>query len=299
MNLLDGATRVYAVLGSPIGHSLSPQMHNAAFRALGLNAVYVPFAVVPENLPVALEAMARMGVGGVNLTIPLKETAFALLPVDRLDVEARRFSAVNTIVFEPDGPRGFNTDGIGFLRDLREALDCSPQDRAVMILGCGGAGRAIAIASAADGARRVLLANRTADRARRVLRDVRRIVPDAVVEVLPTDPEAWTVAARDCDLVVQCSASGMRADDPPLLPTDAFRAGQAVYDLVYVAPVSPLMRSAAAGGAAVANGLGMLLHQGAAAFTLWTGLAPDLDLMRSVLEKALYGAGRECVNGNA
>ncbi len=288
MNPINGATRCYAVLGSPIRHSLSPQMHNAAFQALGRNAVYLPFDVKPADLGGVLDAMRRMDFGGVNLTIPLKETAFALLPPERLDAEAQRFGAVNTIVFEADGLRGFNTDGLGFLRDLRESLNASPRERNVLVLGCGGAGRAIAIACAAEGASMLRLANRSIERARRVARDVRRIVPTATVEVLTPGPVSWSAAAREADLIVQCSASGMRPDDSPLLPPEAFRPGQALYDLVYVVPKTPLMLSAEQGGADCANGLGMLLHQGAAAFTLWTGDTPELDIMRAALEQALY-----------
>lgn len=287
MNRPDGSTRCFAVLGSPVSHSLSPQMQNAALQAMGMNAVYLPFEVTPDRLSCVLDGMRFMGFAGANLTIPLKEKAFSILPPERLDGEARRFRAVNTVVFQPDGLHGHNTDGIGFLRDLRESLGVTPAGREVMIVGCGGAGRAVAIACAADGAARLLLANRTVERARKVAQDVLRVAPGIEITVL--EENDWTRAARGADIIAQCSSLGMRPRDHSPLPASAFRPGQAAYDLVYVVPRTPFMGNAESAGAACANGLGMLLHQGAASLSLWMGREPDVEIMRRTLAGILYG----------
>lgn len=284
---ISGRTKVFAVLGHPISHSLSPLMHNAAFQALGMDAVYVAFDVHPNDIGPVLRTMHRMGFGGANLTVPLKEAALPHL--DRLDETAHNLGAVNTVRFGSDGIVGYNTDGPGFLRAFREAFGCGPTQRSVFIVGTGGAGRAVAITLAGEGVLTIRMTDLDLSRAEKLRAELETqyFIQDVTVVREPTE---IIEAAREADIVIQATPLGMKADDPSPLPPDAFRPGQLAFDLVYVFPETPFMKAARAGGARAVNGLGMLLHQGAYAFEIWTGRTPPLDEMRRALEKAVYGA---------
>jgi len=283
-----GHTTPFAVLGHPIGHTLSPAMHNAAFAALGMDAVYLAFDVVPDRLVPVLEAMRDMGFGGVNLTVPLKEAAFR--GIADLDDSARNLGAVNTVEFLPDGRlRGHNTDGRGFLLAFKEAFGTGVGGLRIMVLGCGGAGRAVAIACAGAGAGSLVLTDSDGARPPALAEEIAAIAPEVAAEVAPADPARWAGACPRCDAVIQATPVGMKRTDRPLLPAEAFRKGQMVFDLVYMYPQTGTMREAAAVGARAANGLGMLLHQGASAFTIWTGRPAAVEPMRKALEESVYG----------
>ena len=285
MKAISGDRQHFAILGHPIQHTLSPAMHNAAFRALGMNAVYEAFDVTPGQVISTLQAMAERGLQGANITVPLKEVAFKGLA--DLDRSARVMGAVNTVQFLRKGPRGFNTDGIGFLRALDEAFGISPRGLKVFVLGCGGAGRAVAIASAMHGARSIALADIDPRRVRKLAAGIRRASPKTALEKCTGGPAAWIRAAQTADLVIHATPIGMRTGEKSLLTPEAFHKGQAAFDLVYNVPETDFMRSARAGGARAVNGLGMLLHQGAAAFTIWTGKPAPVEVMRKALKEAL------------
>ncbi|MEI7437381.1 MAG: shikimate dehydrogenase, partial [bacterium] len=261
--------------------------HNAAFQALGRDAVYMAFDVAPERLMQVLPSMAAMGFGGINLTVPLKEVAFRGL--DDLDPLARRLGAVNTVEILPTGLKGHNTDGRGFLRAIAEAFDFNVAGRSIFILGCGGAGRALALTAAAEGAARLVLADLDPARPARVCEEIRDLAPKTIVEISDSDPTAWPRASRKVELVVQATPVGMHDHDPSPLPAGAFRSGQYAMDLVYMRPETAFMRAATEAGARAINGLGMLLHQGAESFRIWTGAMPPLVPMRKALEQAVYG----------
>jgi len=285
---LTGHTKPFAVLGHPIGHTLSPAMHNAAFAALGMDAVYLAFDVRPDRLIPVLEAMRDMGFGGVNLTVPLKEAAFRGIP--DLDASAGSLGAVNTVEFLPDARlRGHNTDARGFLVAFEEAFGAGVRGLKIMVLGCGGAGRAVAITCAGAGAGSLILTDSDAARPRSLAQEIASRSPAAAVEVLPADPARWAAACARCDAVIHATPVGMKQSDRPLLKSGAFRAGQMVFDLVYMYPETGIMREAASAGARAANGLGMLLHQGASAFTIWTGRPAAVEPMRKALQDAVYG----------
>jgi shikimate dehydrogenase len=280
----------FALFGHPVKHSLSPAMHEASFRTLGLDAEYLCFDVPPGALAERLAACRGGEFAGLNLTVPHKEAAVARM--DRLDASARLYAAVNTVRVGADGLTGFNTDADGFLRDLAVNFRRSPEGRRVLVLGCGGAGRALAIACAHRGAAEVCLANRTASKAERVAEEIAGLLPGSPTEVrvLGGDRAAWIADCREADLVIQCTTSGLGEADGPLLPSEAFRPGQFLYDIVYTRRVTPTMRAALAAGADAANGAGMLVYQGAAAFRIWTGLDADTAAMRAALEARIYGA---------
>jgi len=263
-------------------------MHNAAFRKLDLDAVYLAFDVHPDNLLRVLAAMGDMGFRGVNLTVPLKEVAFAGL--DKLDASAERVGAVNTVEYLPDGTmRGHNTDGKGFLLALEEAFGAEVAGRDTFILGSGGAGRALAITCAAAQAGRISVTDIDADRPPKVAGEIEGLFPDVPVRTVGPAEADWIAASREADLIIQCTPVGMKPTDASLLPPEAFRDGQLAFDLVYMYPETAFMRAAGAGGARAANGLGMLLHQGAWAFTIWSGEEAAVDAMRLALESEVYG----------
>lgn len=289
MKRIGGHTKPFAVLGHPIGHSLSPVMHNAAFEALGMDAIYLAFDVHPDRLMAVLPVMADMGFGGVNLTVPLKETAFRGLR--ERDESVRRLGAVNTVEFLSGRLKGHNTDGRGFLAAVGEAFGQSVAGKRVFVLGSGGGGRAVAVTCAVEGAALIVLADLDEQRPIRVAGEIAGFARETRVEALPARPEAWMRAARNADLVVQATPSGMKRDDPALLGPAAFRPGQMVLDLVYMYPETAFMKAAQQADAQAANGLGMLLHQGALAFEIWTRTKPPLDVMRKALETAVYGEG--------
>ena len=282
---VSGKTKAFAVLGHPVGHTLSPAMHMAAYEALGMDAVYLALDVAPDKLMQVLPAMQAMGFGGVNLTVPLKEVAFHGL--EHLDVSAERIGAVNTVAFHDDKIAGYNTDGEGFLRALREAFGAGPEKLAVFVMGTGGAGRAAALTCARNGAKSITLYDIDRARLERVSDEVRKDRKDAAVSMLSENPEAGAI---ECDLIIQATPVGMRPGESAPLKPDAFRKNQFVYDLIYMYPETLLLSTARKAGARTANGLGMLLHQGAAAFEIWTGTRPPVDIMRRALEKEVYHA---------
>jgi shikimate dehydrogenase len=288
MKRLSGHTLPFAVLGHPIGHTLSPVMHNAAMQALEMDAIYLALDVAPERLMDVLPAMAAMGFRGVNLTVPLKEVAFRGLK--DLDASAQLLRAVNTVEFLPAGLRGHNTDGAGFLMALEESFATKVKGLSVFVLGCGGAGRAVALTCATHGAARIALADTDAARATQVASEILLLGLPVLAEPVGANPAAWIAAAPGVDLVVQATPIGMKKEDPSVLPPAAFRAGQLAFDLVYMYPETAFMKAARAGSARAANGLGMLLHQGAKAFSIWTGTMPPADVMRKALQAEVYGA---------
>jgi len=289
MKEISGHTIPFAVLGHPIGHTLSPVMHNRSIQSLGMDAIYLAFDVAPDNLMRVLTAMRDMGFGGVNLTVPLKEVAFK--GVDEHASSATLARSVNTIEFLKDGRlKGHSTDGDGFIAAVRESFHTGIAGLSVFVLGCGGAGRAVAITCATEGAARIVLSDIEQSRIDAVAAEIAQLAPSVEVASAGTAADAWAVAATKADLVIQATPVGMKAGDKPLLTAGAFRAGQFLYDLIYMFPSTGIMAEAGKAGATTANGLGMLLHQGARSFEIWTGRQPDTDAMRTALELAVYSA---------
>jgi shikimate dehydrogenase len=267
---LGAATRLAAVIGHPIGHTLSPAMHNAAFQALGLDWAYLAFDVEPSGLADALAGVRALGVAGLSVTIPHKEAVASA--VDKLSPLAAALGAVNTVVREPGAVlRGENTDGPGFLRALRDDEGFDPANKRCLVLGAGGAARAVVKALTDAGATEIVVVNRTRERAEALLS-------------LAGDCGRVGVAAEagEADLVVNATPVGMAGtgtDDQ--LPVDPAHlgTGQLVVDLVPNPAITRLVDEARARGAMAVNGLGMLVHQAALAFRLWTGEEPPVAVM--------------------
>lgn len=274
---LSGATtRLAVLLGDPVAHSLSPRIHNAAFRALGLDAVYLACRVAPADLPAAVAGLKALGALGASVTIPHKEAVVPLL--DRLAPAAAATGAVNTVVFEDDGAvRGENTDVEGFLQPLRPHAD-RLHGAAMTVLGAGGAARAAAYALlTAFEPTRLTVAARRPDQARRL---AAALGPHDPYDALRPIPFAEARAAvRESILVVNATPVGMAPGDgeTPWPHAEDFHTSQLVYDLVYAPAETRLLREAAAQGAEPLGGLAMLVGQAAAAFRLWTGLDMPLE----------------------
>lgn len=287
MNEVLGSTRVYALLGWPVAHSLSPPMHNAAFGRRGMDAVYVALPVPPRRLPVAVEGLRALGVAGANVTVPHKEAVLDLL--DGVDREAREIGAANVIVRRDGKLLGYNTDGRGFIEFLRRDGGLRPRGQRVVVLGAGGAASAVVHGLGAWGARSVLIANRTEPRARRLAARYRPLFPSTAFEALGLDPADLGEAFARATLVVNATPIGLEGwkGTAPSLPLRALPAGAVVADLVYVPRRTALLRKARRRGLKTLSGLGMLLYQGALAFHLWTGRRPPLPTMRQALMRAL------------
>ncbi|MBI3648775.1 MAG: shikimate dehydrogenase [Actinobacteria bacterium] len=265
---VGGTTRTVGVIGWPVEHSLSPVIHNAAFAALGMDWVYVPMPVPPGELAAGLAGLRPLGFSGANVTMPHKTEVAEL--VDTLTEDARRLRAVNTVVVEAGGLAGHNTDAPGFGRFLRQDAGFDPSGRTALIFGAGGAARACALALARGGLARLSVALR--ERARGApLRAM--LEPDAVEVELVGFEQASSLEA---DLVVNATPLGVHGEELPLVPLGPETL---VVDLLYRPAITPLQTRAKALGASAFGGLGLLLHQAALSFELWTGREPPLDAM--------------------
>ena len=282
---INAATRLCAVLGSPITHSASPAMHNAGFKALGLNWRYLAFEVDPKNLRAAIEGAKAMNFAGFNLTVPHKLLAYKM--VDELDRSAKMFGAVNTIKFVAAKGKvraiGYNTDADAIVVSLREDLNFKLRGARVLLLGAGGAGRTAALKLAIENIAELFLVNRTRSKAEAIAREIRKWFPS--VKVFTGYPKA------EIDLILNATSLGLKPTDPSPLDEKQFslRQARAVYDMIYRPAETRLLAAARRAGCKTANGLGMLLHQGAKAFTIWTGKPAPISGMRFALEKNVYG----------
>lgn len=269
----------FAVLGHPIGHSFSPVMHTASFRSIGFDGEYVRLDVPPETLADALKALADEGFSGVNLTIPHKRLALPMM--DALTPEAERLGAVNTVRFRDGRMCGHNTDGPGFLAAAKATLGFVPEGRRVAVIGCGGAGRAIAHTLAMAGAAAIGLLDIDVSRGRGLADELR--AHGAFAEVIGRD------RLREADFVAQCSPSGLAVFPEPAARAEDFREGQLLCDIVIPPgnPVTPTMAEAEKAGVRGVNGVRMLVEQGAHSFAFWTGLEADREAMRRAVEEGL------------
>jgi shikimate dehydrogenase len=282
---IDGSTTIVGIFGSPIKHTASPAMHNAAFGAFEMNWAYLAFHVDPQNLRTALRGASDMGLVGINLTIPHK--IMALDCIDDVDAEARKLGAVNTVSMEKGKLRGSNTDGYGFLKAIKEDFNLSIKGKRVLVLGAGGAGRGIAVKCALDGAAKVIVANRTLSKIEPIAQEIHSTKTEFLA--LKLAGEDIRKVIHEVDLVVNATSVGLQEGDSLGLGADLFSPRLHVYDTIYRPAETELLRVAESAGAKVANGLSMLLHQGAKAFEIWTKRKAPLAVMRRALRAAIYG----------
>lgn len=278
---LSGKARLAGVMGWPVGHSRSPRLHGHWFARYGIDGVYVPLPVRPDDVELAFRALPRLGFRGWNVTVPHKEAAARL--VDELDPAARRIGAVNTVLVQEDGrTRGLNTDGAGFLANLRQQ---APSWQAALgpavVLGAGGSARAVATTLLDAGVAQVTLVNRTMARAEQLAAELADLGSVAAV--------GWNKAEHalaDAALLVNCTSLGMAGQPPLELTLRPLSASAVVADLVYTPLETTLLADARRRGNATVEGLGMLLHQAVPGFSHWGGRVPEVDdaLRTAVLE---------------
>lgn len=264
---LTGKARVAGVMGWPVAHSCSPRLHGFWLKAYGIDGAYVPFAVRPEHLARALGALSALGLAGVNLTVPHKETALASL--DEVEPLARRIGAVNTVVVDAAGRLvGSNTDVFGFMANLREGAPAWRADSGpAVVLGAGGAARAVCAGLQDTGVTAIRLVNRSPGRAERLAHDL-----GGPIAVKPWSERSG--ALEGAALVVNTTTLGMAGQPPLDLALDTVAPGCVVCDLVYVPLETPLLAQARASGLVALDGLGMLLHQARPGFAAWFGVEP-------------------------
>jgi shikimate dehydrogenase len=277
---ISARTGLAGVLGHPVGHSLSPRIHNAAFRAQGVDMIYLAFDVRPEELASAVGGIRALHMRGVNVTVPHKEAVIGLLDV--VDPVASRIGAVNTIVNDKGVLFGYNTDVTGFFAALRSVRPNGARDLSCLLLGAGGAARAVVAALVEDGARAVWVHARTFERAA-VLCVSAAAWGRTACEPVPADRLAEV--AHGADLIVNATPVGLSASvKESAVPVDILHSRHVVMDLVYGSRPTALMEAARARGAVATDGKEMLVMQAASSYRLWTGLEPPLDTMRSSID---------------
>ncbi len=280
--MITGATRVYGLVGHPVRHSLSPAMHNELFRRCGVDAVYVTFDVPPARAGVVVASIRTLGLAGVNLTVPFKEAVLADL--DALSPEANLAGAVNVVVRGAEGAlTGHNTDGAGYLGALREELGLGVAGEDLAVLGAGGTGRAVAAAAAEAGAHAVTFYNRTLARAERAADTLASRFPATVFHATDLDAASFGRRAGAHTRVVNCT-SGPATPLVEQLPVEELPEGAAWTDANYWMADPPRLAACARRGLRLQRGIGMLMHQGARAFTLFTGHVVGPDAIRGVLD---------------
>ena len=276
------------VLGDPVAHSLSPPMQNAALRAGKMEMQYAPFQISPNELRDALNRVRELEFVGLNLTVPHKIAALPLL--DSVDENAKRIGAVNTLTIDDGQLRGFNTDGKGFARAIREEFSVDLRDLRVMILGAGGAARAIAFQCARENCERLVIANRTFEKAKTLADELRDFFagpkvfgPMPRLQAVAWEESAFRSQIANLDLIVNATPLGWNRADASPIPARLLEPHLMIYDTVYGGQRTPLVSAANEAGARGANGLSMLLHQGALAFEIWFEREAPLDAMRKAL----------------
>ena len=277
--------QLIGIIGHPISHTLSPVMQNAALVATRSECRYLPFDVHPRDLGRALAGLAAIGCKGLNVTVPHKR---AVLPhLDGLSQEARLIGAVNTIEFRGSRMIGHNTDGRGFSLALQSECGVRLKNKVTLLIGAGGAARAVGIQLLTEGVNRLTVTNRTRSRAQQLVRDLRKFFPRCEIRAVPLDQEILRSSMNDVQLVINATSVGM--DHPPQnpLPGRLLRSDMVVCDLIYQPPMTPLLREARKVGAKGFNGISMLLWQGFLAFEIWMKTTPPVEVMRGALLRAL------------
>ncbi len=277
-------TLILGIVGHPLDHSVSVPMHMSAIFTLGIDYVYLSFDILPENLSHAIGQFKRENIKGFNVTIPYKETIMPYL--DDIDERASRIGAVNTINNESGRLKGYNTDGTGYLTSLREQTGFDPRGKQVLLIGAGGAAHAVAYALLEAGAGHLTIANRTREHADMLCRHLGVYFPGGLLRSIGMD-EINEGDHTQSDLVVNTTSIGMKGAGDITMDVTGLGKHAVVSDIVYNPLETGFLKRARAAGLAIHDGAGMLVHQGAESFRLWTGLRPPVDVMRQAVLKAL------------
>lgn len=271
--------RIFGLIGYPVKHSLSPLMHNAAFKALNLDASYELFELKPQELEAFFKTLPQKNISGLNVTIPYKEQVLPFL--DKIAEQAELIGAVNTIAVSTDKLEGFNTDGDGFLRHLKDDLGFDPEGKNISVIGAGGAGKAVTVTLSKAGARSIFIYDIEKSKSEKLISHLKENFSN--VEFKQAD-SIEGLDIKGSGLLVNATPIGMRESDPLIISPEFISKGLLVYDLIYNPKETKLLKLAKERGALVSNGLGMLLCQGALSFEIWTGEKAPKDVMRKALE---------------
>jgi shikimate dehydrogenase len=280
----EAPPRIYGLIGYPLKHSLSPAMQSAAFKKLGLGGIYLLFETLPADFEAALRKIRQMNVAGFNVTIPYKESIITHL--DRLNPQARKIGAVNTVLNKDGMLTGYNTDSPGFIASLKNDLKFDVRDKNVFVIGAGGAARAIGFGLAQQKAKSIIIYDVVMERAKKLASNLSRDFPQCDISYIDSSLDS---RLSTIDLLVNASNCGMKKGDP--LPVDLalLTKGICVYDIIYNPSPTRLVKRAFSKGIKAVNGIGMLLYQGALAFEIWTRKKAPVETMRKALLGALYG----------
>lgn len=278
--------KVFALIGHPVGHSLSPLMHNDAFLALALPHHYVSFDVKPDDLKEAVSGIKALGIAGFNVTVPHKVSVMRYL--DEIEKEAKQIGAVNTVSNRDGKLIGTNTDGRGYLLSLKEKAGENLKEKRVLLIGAGGAARGVAVTLDRSGVGRLDIANRTFERAKMLIETGIHRIPARALTL-----EEAAERLGDYDVIVNTTSVGMspNVEDMPL-PVEGIRPGTILSDLIYNPLRTKWLLEGERRGGIVMNGVGMFIEQGALAFEEWTGVSPDRERMRKIVVDELTHSGR-------
>lgn len=274
--------KIYGLIGYPVKHSLSPKMHNAAFRSLNINAEYRLFPLKEEELKGFFADLKKNNIFGLNVTIPYKEKVIAFL--NKISHEAKLTGAVNTIKVNQNSLEGFNTDGEGFLRHIRRDLGFNPRGKSIAIIGAGGASRAVAVYLSKEKPQRISIYDTDKTKAENLVKHLKECFGSVEFKQANSIEE---LDIKISGLLINATPIGMKEADPCLVKEDFIHKNLLVYDLIYEPKETMLLKIAKEKGALVSNGLGMLLYQGARSFRLWTQKPAPVEIMRQALNKAI------------
>lgn len=276
--------KIYGLLGHPVGHSMSPLIHNDAFNVLGIDAAYHAFDVHPDQLKQAVDGIRALGLSGCNVTVPHKVAVMEYL--DEVDEEARLIGAVNTIVNEDGKLKGYNTDGRGYVESLLEKAQSSLSNKRILLVGAGGAARGVLVALLKEGIAHVSITNRTLEKAKPLLAIANELKTDARLLSL----EEAEALLNQYDVIINTTSVGMSPNisDTPL-SINSLKTGVIVSDLIYNPLETHFLQEAGKQGAEIANGVAMFVNQAALSFEYWTGIRPDRKKMEQLVLRQLGG----------
>lgn len=282
---INTETKMIGLLGYPLGHSFSSLMHNSVFEQRSLNKIYIPIEVLPENLETVVRGISKMNFDGFNVTIPHKIKIMKYL--DEIDEYAKCIGAVNTVTIKNGVLKGYNTDGIGFLRSYEEITETKVEGKNVFVLGSGGASRAISMTLALNKANKIYICNRTHEKAVALVNDINNQAGECSIAV-PMEYEEMEKAIKDSDILINATSIGMYPNvDKSPISKNLLNKKLIVYDAVYNPKKTKLLLDAEEIGCKTVMGLSMLIYQGSEAFELWTNSKAPVDLMFKVVEEGL------------
>ncbi len=279
----NGDCEIFGIIGKPLKHTASPAMHNALFRKYELKGIYIPFELEKVDLKLFVN-FSRKFLKGFNVTVPYKKDVMKYL--DEIDETARDMGAVNTVVNKNGILKGFNTDYLGLKNSLKEDLGVSIRGKNIIVLGAGGAAISAVFLCVKERANRVFLINRTFEKALKIAKKFKNRLDIKPLFLL--DKDSVERAFDESELLIQTTSVGLKKSDPLIINADLLKKVKYVYDMIYKPNPTKLLAAAKKRGCKISGGIGMLCHQGAKAFQMWTGKKPDINLMKQIVEEAVF-----------